>query len=152
MEYNAEKRFDKTLAKSISSCYNPLRKNSKGESVSMNEESYLHLVKEILKQKIREIDDKLAGTDQDLASMHDYFWENYTEFDEYGYEMYDNGSALKSRIKEQEDYKKERRRYERMLLSPYFGRVDFCYAGEDISETYYIGIGNLAESRETSKS
>jgi len=147
MEYNAEKRFDKTLAKSISSCYNPLRKNSKGESVSMNEESYLHLVKEILQRKIREIDDKLAGTDQDIASMHDYFWENYTEFDEYGYEMYDNGSALKSRIKEQEDYKKERRRYERMLLSPYFGRVDFCYAGEDISETYYIGIGNLAESR-----
>lgn len=113
----------------------------------MSEASYLHLVKEILRQKIRGIDDKLVGTDQDIASMHDYFWENYTEFDEYGYELYDNSSALKSRIKEQEEYKKERRRYERMLDAPYFGRVDFRYAGEEKPETYYIGIGNLAKNR-----
>lgn len=26
--------------------------------------------------------------------MHDYYWENYTEMDEYGYENYDNQQAL----------------------------------------------------------
>ena len=26
--------------------------------------------------------------------MHDYYWENYTEMDQYGYEDYDNQQAL----------------------------------------------------------
>lgn len=113
----------------------------------MNEESYLTKVIEVLHQKIKEIDAKMAGNEKDIESMHDYFWENYTEFDEYGYEFYDNSNALKSRIKEQGEYTKERFRYEKMLYSPYFGRVDFCYEGEDTPETYYIGIGNLAKGR-----
>lgn len=113
----------------------------------MNEESYLLLVKEILQQKIREIAEKIEENEKDIASMHEYFWDNYTEFDEYGYEIYDNGSALKGRIKEQESYAKERVRYEKMMDSPYFGRVDFCYEGEEEAETYYIGIGNLSKSR-----
>ena len=29
--------------------------------------------------------------------------------------------------------------------SPFFGRVDFCYDGEDAAESFYIGIGNFAE-------
>ena len=32
-----------------------------------------------------------------------------------------------------------------MLDSPFFGRVDFVYEGEDEPETFYIGIGNLCE-------
>ncbi len=26
--------------------------------------------------------------------MHEYYWENYTEMDQYGYENYDNQQAL----------------------------------------------------------
>lgn len=113
----------------------------------MNEESYLNTVIEVLHQKIKEIDTKVAGNEKDIENMHDYFWENYTEFDEYGYELYDNSNALKSRIKEQGEYAKERFRYEKMLYSPYFGRVDFCYEGEEEPETCYIGIANLAKGR-----
>ncbi len=32
-----------------------------------------------------------------------------------------------------------------MLDSPFFGRVDFCYDGDDEPEIFYIGIGNFAE-------
>ena len=32
-----------------------------------------------------------------------------------------------------------------MLDSPFFGRVDFCYDGDDEPEVFYIGIGNFAE-------
>lgn len=113
----------------------------------MNETKYLDFVKEALLKKIEELDTKLADNEDDIKSMNDYFWENYTEFDEYGYEMYDNKIALNSRKKEREEYKKEKLRYEKMLYSPYFGRVDFCYEGEDTPETYYIGIGNLAKGR-----
>lgn len=113
----------------------------------MTEEAYLALVLEKIEQKINEIDDKLENNQKDMESMHDYFWENYTEFDEYGYEMYDNKQALKTSVNQQSEYQKERRRLEKMLQSPYFGRVDFCYDGETEAEAYYIGIGNLSESR-----
>lgn len=113
----------------------------------MNEESYLTMVLEALHGKLKEINGKILGNEKDIESMHEYFWENYAEFDEYGYEMYDNSNALKSRILEQKDYVKERLRYEKMLDSPYFGRVDFCYEQEEEPETYYIGIGNLAKGR-----
>lgn len=115
----------------------------------MTEEKYLDLVIEKLHGKIAQIDAKMEGNEKDIASMHDYFWENYTEFDEYGYEMYDNSTALKSRITEQSEYVKQRYRYEKMLSNPYFGRVDFCYEDEDESEVYYIGIANLAEGKAT---
>ena len=96
----------------------------------MQEQDYLTFVLDVLRRKIKEIDVKMAEGEQDIAQMHAYFWENYNEFDEYGYEVYDNSAALKSRMREQKDYTKERSRYEKMLDSPYFGRVDFCYEGE----------------------
>ena len=72
--------------------------NIKGENIPMNEEDYLTLVTETLHQKIKDITDKMSGNDKDIEAMHDYFWENYAEFDEYGYEIYDNSNALKSRM------------------------------------------------------
>lgn len=113
----------------------------------MREESYLETVIDILREKIASIDEKMADNDKDIENMHQYFWENYNEFDEYGYELYDNTNAVKARLKEQGDYVRERFRYEKMLYSPYFGRVDFCYEGEEESESYYIGIANLAKGR-----
>lgn len=41
-----------------------------------------------------------AGTGRrtkDIESMHEYYWENYTD-DQYGYEDYDNQQALLHRI------------------------------------------------------
>lgn len=34
-------------------------------------------------------------------------------------------------------------KYERIILSPYFGRIDFIENGEEKAEKYYIGISNL---------
>lgn len=113
----------------------------------MKEEAYLAKTLDALHKRIAEIDKKIEGNEKDIASMQEYVWENYAEFDEYGYETYDNSAAYKSRVKEKGEYQKERLRYERMLSSPYFGRVDFCYEGEDAPETYYIGIGNLSKGR-----
>ena len=111
----------------------------------VEEEKYLELVLEKVRSKYREILQKLGDNAKDMESMNDYFWENYAEFDEYGYEMFDNKMALKTRLTQQEEYKRDRKKYEKMLDAPYFGRVDFCYEGEDTPEIYYIGVGNLTE-------
>ena len=112
----------------------------------VEEEKYLELVLEKVKAKYADVLKKLGDNAKDMESMNDYFWENYTEFDEYGYEMFDNKMALKTRLTQQEEYKRDKKRYEKMTDAPYFGRVDFCYEGEDEPEVYYIGVGNLTEN------
>ena len=111
----------------------------------IEEEKYLKLVLEKAAKKHAEIVQKLGDNAKDMESMNDYFWENYTEFDEYGYEMFDNKMALKTRLTQQEEYQRDRKRYEKMMDSPYFGRVDFCYEGEEEPEVYYVGAGNLTD-------
>lgn len=116
-------------------------------NIVAEEKKHLEYILEKINKKLTQTEDKLSANADDMETMNDYFWDNYTEFDEYGYEMYDNKQAMKTRLTQQDEYKKERKRYRKMLDAPYFGRVDFCYDGEDDSETYYIGIGSLAEGR-----
>ena len=102
-------------------------------------------VLEKLRERIRKIDLMILEGEKEIEGMHDYYWENYTEMDQYGYENFDNQQALLSQINTNQEQLKLRNRLRKMLDSPYFGRVDFCYEGEDEPETFYIGIGNFAE-------
>lgn len=104
-----------------------------------------------LKDVNRKLNDRLAEIQKDLnqglkeiENMHEYYWENYTEMDEYGYENYDNQQALLHQVHANEEKLSKRKRLTKMLESPFFGRVDFRYDGEEESETFYIGIGNFA--------
>ena len=76
--------------------------------------------------------------------MHDYYWENYTEMDQYGYEDYDNQQALLHQVNANQEKLRMQQRIARLMDAPFFGRVDFIYDGEDESEPFYIGIGNFA--------
>lgn len=113
----------------------------------MKEEEYLALVLREVENKIASLDEKIQGSDKDIEHMQEYFWDNYAEFDEYGYELFDNNHAMQSSVMHKAEYIKDRHRYEKMADSPYFGRVDFCYEGEEESEIYYIGLANLARGR-----
>ncbi|MDO4515310.1 MAG: AAA family ATPase, partial [Lachnospiraceae bacterium] len=115
--------------------------------IRQEEQQYLDHVLSIVQKNQQRLAEKMGTNAQDMAGMNDYFWENYTEFDEYGYEMYDHSQAMKVGMTQQEEYEKERKRLHKMQDNPYFGRVDFCYEGEEEPETYYIGIGNLAGER-----
>lgn len=105
-----------------------------------------------LEDLIKKIQDRLSMLDRsieagqkDIESMHEYYWQNYTEMDQYGYEDYDNQQALLRQVSDTQEKQKLRKRFVRMLDSPFFGRVDFCYEGEENPETFYIGVGNFAE-------
>jgi len=105
-----------------------------------------------LKDVNRKLNDRLAEIQKDLnqglkeiENMHEYYWENYTEMDQYGYENYDNQQALFRQISANEEQLILKQRFRRMADSPFFGRVDFIYEGEDEPEIFYIGIGNFAE-------
>ena len=63
---------------------------SQTEELSRREEQFLENVLENLRQRIRKIAQELEEGQKDIESMHEYYWENYTEMDQYGYEDYDN--------------------------------------------------------------
>ena len=106
---------------------------------------YLAYVLEKLKARIAQISQSIAEGQKEIEGMHEYYWENYTEMDQYGYENFDNQQALLHQINANEQQLHLKRRFKKMLESPFFGRVDFLYDGEEEPEIFYIGIGNFAE-------
>ena len=110
-----------------------------------NGREYLGYVLEKLKERITEISLSLVEGQKEIEGMHEYYWENYTEMDQYGYENFDNQQALLHQINANEQQIHLRKRFRKMLDSPFFGRVDFVFEGDEEPEIFYIGIGNFAE-------
>ena len=108
-------------------------------------EVFLQSVLAKIRRRLAELDATLLEGKEDVDRMHDYYWENYTEMDEYGYENFDNQQALLMQINANNETLKLRSRFRKMADNPYFGRVDFLYDGDEESETFYIGIGNFSE-------
>ncbi len=110
---------------------------------------HLEYVLGCLRERLAKIEENIAQGEKEIEGMHEYYWENYTEMDQYGYEDFDNQQALLGQINANQEQLLLRQRFLRMMDSPYFGRVDFVYEGEEEPETFYIGIGNF--SREAGK-
>ena len=108
-------------------------------------EVFLTFVTDKLKARIARISESILEGQKDIEGMHEYYWENYTEMDQYGYENFDNQQALLHQINANEQQIHLRKRFRKMLDSPFFGRVDFLFEGEEEPEIFYIGIGNFAE-------
>lgn len=112
----------------------------------LNGTEFLNYVTEKIKRRLGEIEKDLNEGQKEIENMHEYYWENYTEMDQYGYEEYDNRQALIQQSNANDEKRKLKHRFERMLDAPYFGRVDFAFDDdEDDAQTFYIGIGNFAE-------
>ena len=110
-----------------------------------NGREYLTHVTETLRHRITQLNDSIEAGQKEIEGMHEYYWENYTEMDQYGYENFDNQQALLHEINASNEKIELRRRFRKMMDSPFFGRVDFCYEGDYEPEIFYIGIANLAE-------
>ncbi len=106
---------------------------------------HLKLVTEKLNTKIQELGTAIQEVQKDIEGMNDYYWENYTEMDEYGYENFDNQRALLTQINANTQNLELLQRLRKMKDSPFFGSVEFLYDGDDEGELFYIGIGNFAE-------
>ena len=110
-----------------------------------NGRCFLEDVEIKLQKRLEEIGQSLSDGQKEIDNMQEYYWENYTEMDEYGYEDYDNQQALLHQVNANNEKLQLKHRFEKMLDAPFFGRVDFMYDGDDEPEPFYIGIGNFAE-------
>ena len=50
-----------------------------------NGQEYLSFVLEKLQARLAEISQSLLDGQKEIENMHDYYWQNYTEMDQYGY-------------------------------------------------------------------
>ena len=107
--------------------------------------AFLEFVLQKLEKRVEEVRLSLEEGQKEIQGMHEYYWENYTEMDQYGYEDYDNQQALFHQVNANQQQLLLKQRFIKMMDSPFFGRVDFVYEGEEEPETFYIGIGNFSE-------
>lgn len=107
-------------------------------------QKFLDTVLDLIRKRLYALRGRIAEGEKEIEAMHEYYWENYTEMDEYGYENFDNQQALLNQINANARQHSLHSRYKKMLDSPYFGRVDFVYEGETDPESFYIGIGTFA--------
>ena len=113
----------------------------------MNQEVYLERVLAALGKAVEDLEGKMEFRRAEIAKMQEYYWESYTEYDEFGYEKYDNDRLFKEEADAHAELVKKYARYRKMQDSPYFAAVTFVYDGEDEEETYYIGIGDFSPSK-----
>ena len=115
------------------------------EEVKKDGKLFLEEVSEKLQERLFKLAETLLAGQQEIENMHTYYWENYTEMDQYGYEDFDNQQALLHQINANNEAQLLYQRFQKMSDAPFFGRVDFVYDGEEDAEVFYIGIGNFAE-------
>lgn len=113
----------------------------------MTQEQYLSNVLQKLEQAIKELEEKMQFRRSEIAKMQEYYWESYNEYDEFGYEKFDNDRLLKEEMDSHGELVKTYARYRKMKDSPYFASVTFQCDEEDDEETYYIGIGDFSPSK-----
>jgi len=106
---------------------------------------FLNEVTQKIRNSIQELNETILEVQKDIEGMHEYYWENYSEMDEYGYENFDNQQALLTQVNANTENHNRRIRLMKMMDSPFFGSVDFLYQDDEQPETFYIGIGNYAE-------
>lgn len=114
-----------------------------------NEEiNYLEVITDLLKYKIETETEKLADQKTDLIAARKEMWENTThsssDFDKLS-DLNQYLSALNSQTFTYTELEKRIAKYEKMIDSPYFSRIDFTEEGYDDTEKIYIGLFNLMD-------
>ena len=79
---------------------------------------HLEYVLGCLRERLAKIEENIAQGEKEIEGMHEYYWENYTEMDQYGYEDFDNQQALLGQINANQEQLLLRQRFLRMMDSP----------------------------------
>lgn len=114
----------------------------------IEELNYLEEIIDLLKYKLDTETEKLADQKVDLIAARREMWENTThsssDFDKLS-DLNQYLSALQSQTFSYTELEKRIAKYEKMIDTPYFSRIDFTEEGYDDTEKIYIGLFNLMD-------
>lgn len=114
----------------------------------IEEINYLEEIIDLLKYKLDVETEKLSEQKADLVAARKEMWENTThsssDFDKLT-DLNQYLSALNSQTLSYTELEKRIAKYDKMIDSPYFSRIDFTEDGYDDTEKIYIGLFNLMD-------
>ncbi|CAM3957402.1 RNA polymerase recycling motor HelD [Alicyclobacillus pomorum] len=116
------------------------------------EQKYVQHVTTRIHERVETLKRELGGIKKEVVEMRRNFWDDVTVNLENIYEIWETHFA----IRQQAEMLSEReRRYshstgvlktlERLMSSPFFGRIDFVEQGSNETERIYIGIGSFRD-------
>ncbi|MDD2493668.1 MAG: AAA family ATPase [Tissierellia bacterium] len=114
----------------------------------IEESNYLRDILGLLNYKLELETNKLENKKSELIAARREMWENTTHSSADFDKLTDANqylSALHGQTLSYSDSAKLIARYEKMLINPYFARIDFKEDGYEEAEKIYIGISNLMD-------
>ncbi|MEG6520713.1 HelD family protein [Desulfotomaculum sp. 1211_IL3151] len=102
------------------------------------ERKHLNNVQEKLKMALERIEQKITNYSNEILEIKRYMYENLAQLDLA--EKAANRIAVSEGVTFGEEAVKERERLQKLIQSPYFGRIDFAEAEEAKEEAFYIGV------------
>ncbi|QQE78332.1 RNA polymerase recycling motor HelD [Alicyclobacillus sp. SO9] len=116
------------------------------------EQERLRYVVEKVKGKIVALEPKVSGLAQQVTDIRKHFWEEVTvntstpeDFEETFYSINQQHAVLAERERGHGLLMKQWNDLNRLLPSPYFGRIDFHEDGLNATEQVYIGVSSFIE-------
>jgi len=110
------------------------------------ERQYLEEVKEKLNDALVEIDERVSGYSRELQSQKEYLYENKTGMDRL--EKFSVRQSVLTAALTGEAALERKKKIQKLLLSPYFGRFDFAEKGDGKALPIYIGIYAYYDEKE----
>lgn len=116
------------------------------------EQERLERVRNKLQARIAEQEPGIAGLRDQAADIRKRFWEEvsintstYEDFEETFYTINQQSAILAERERGHKLRMQQWKNMNRLLPSPYFGRIDFQEEGLDLSEQIYIGVSSFVD-------
>ena len=109
-----------------------------------DERSYLDRILIKLQTAFDHIEQKITHYSEEIIEAKRYMYENQAQFD--GAEKASNRMSVYQNIAIGEKAIAERGKLEKLMQSPYFGRIDFATNENQNGDIYYIGIYGFSDS------
>jgi DNA helicase-2/ATP-dependent DNA helicase PcrA len=116
------------------------------------EQERLELVEDRLQTAVKGLEPEVAGLHEQAADIRKRFWEEVTvntssheDFEETFYSIRQQEAMLSERERSHRLRLQRFRSLQRLLPSPYFGRIDFQEEGSGGSEQIYIGVASFID-------
>ncbi|WP_405112035.1 RNA polymerase recycling motor HelD [Paenibacillus sp. FSL K6-1217] len=120
------------------------------------EQERVNGITRLLSAHIRMLSEELGLHRTDVVDMRKDFWEevtvNFSSPDDLGEtstSLRQQAQILNERERHHLQSSKALKKYKKLVVSPYFGRIDFSEAGDEAADRIYLGIGSLMEDNGT---
>ncbi|WP_340022898.1 RNA polymerase recycling motor HelD [Paenibacillus sp. FSL K6-1096] len=117
------------------------------------EQERLEQVKEKLKAGITKLEPEVGQLNEQARDLRRGFWEEVTvdtnsqeDFEESFFTITQQEAVLSERERSHARKLRQWKSMQRLLPSPYFGRIDFLEEGQQAVEQVYIGVSSFAEA------